>query len=176
MAAKRSRLARSSSSSNSIVFPDQFHDSTSVKQWLSLRPPPVPSPAILTVPVTMAAENNQPPIARHTPPVNICPAVVPETTPVDNRPSIFSISSPERDPVDRKWDELVPFGSFLQKCFYCKKKIGKTMDVFMYSNLRAFCSNECRTKYIEMEEDLQRLTLTPMMKSTKRRSGKMAAV
>ncbi|KAL8158244.1 uncharacterized protein LOC141676685 [Apium graveolens] len=47
------------------------------------------------------------------------------------------------------------FGGFLENCSFCKKRIRRNMDVFMYGYLKAFCSPECRDVQIEMDERLR---------------------
>ncbi|KAL4602946.1 hypothetical protein ACB092_10G089600 [Castanea dentata] len=42
-------------------------------------------------------------------------------------------------------------GSFLERCHLCKKWIGGN-DVYMYGNLQAFCSSECRDKQILIDK------------------------
>ncbi|XP_057519669.1 FCS-Like Zinc finger 10-like [Amaranthus tricolor] len=97
------------------------------------------------------------------------PQIVRKRSSVDHRPSIFSIGNSDHVFVDRKWDELAQFGCFLEKCFLCKKKISEDDEVFMYSNLRAFCSYECRKKQINMDDDLKKLAAKRKLKYGKRR-------
>ncbi|KAL8089466.1 hypothetical protein AgCh_039073 [Apium graveolens] len=47
-------------------------------------------------------------------------------------------------------------GSFLKHCYYCKKLIDQGEDVFMYRDLCAFCTEECRDYQIELDEKIQR--------------------
>ncbi|KAK1357087.1 FLZ-type domain-containing protein [Heracleum sosnowskyi] len=47
-------------------------------------------------------------------------------------------------------------GSFLKHCYYCKKMIDQGEDVFMYRDLCAFCTEECRDHQIELDEKIQR--------------------
>ncbi|KAL5704862.1 hypothetical protein ACHQM5_023231 [Ranunculus cassubicifolius] len=42
-------------------------------------------------------------------------------------------------------------GDFLKACYGCRKRIGEKDEVFMYNDLGAFCSNECRDKQIALE-------------------------
>uniref|UniRef100_A0A2N9GFN0 FLZ-type domain-containing protein n=1 Tax=Fagus sylvatica TaxID=28930 RepID=A0A2N9GFN0_FAGSY len=42
-------------------------------------------------------------------------------------------------------------GSFLERCFFCKKRIAVNAEVFMYGSLRAFCSPECRAEQFAIE-------------------------
>ncbi|XP_047977896.1 FCS-Like Zinc finger 15-like [Salvia hispanica] len=41
---------------------------------------------------------------------------------------------------------------FLERCHYCNKRIAKNSDVFMYSDLCAFCSVECRDRQISLDK------------------------
>nr|XP_011462249.1 PREDICTED: uncharacterized protein LOC105350918 [Fragaria vesca subsp. vesca] len=39
-------------------------------------------------------------------------------------------------------------GHFLDKCTFCRKRIGDKDEIYMYSSLQAFCSSECRIQQI----------------------------
>ncbi|CAO2818895.1 unnamed protein product [Amaranthus hypochondriacus] len=71
--------------------------------------------------------------------------------PAENEPVTFSIGSSVHNPIDHAWNNLVEFGSFFEKCYFCSKRIERNRDIFMYSNLQAFCSAECRNEQIHME-------------------------
>ncbi|KAL1539742.1 FCS-Like Zinc finger 15-like isoform X1 [Salvia divinorum] len=43
-------------------------------------------------------------------------------------------------------------GGFLERCHYCNKRIAKDSDVFMYSDLCAFCSVKCRDRQINLDK------------------------
>ncbi|KAJ8425881.1 hypothetical protein Cgig2_033154 [Carnegiea gigantea] len=88
--------------------------------------------------------------------------LVGKPSPVKIRPLIFSLSAPVCDPVER-----VPFGAFLEKCCYCRKKIGINGEVFM-SSMRAFCTAECREKQLDIDKDLKSLPSKPKLRSGKR--------
>ncbi|KAK2404812.1 FCS-Like Zinc finger [Trifolium repens] len=45
-----------------------------------------------------------------------------------------------------------PSESFLSKCFHCKKNLEQGKDIFMYRGEMAFCSNECRSQGMLLEE------------------------
>ncbi|GAU49793.1 hypothetical protein TSUD_46100 [Trifolium subterraneum] len=45
-----------------------------------------------------------------------------------------------------------PSESFLSKCFHCKKNLEQGKDIFMYRGEMAFCSNECRSEGMLLEE------------------------
>ena len=49
-----------------------------------------------------------------------------------SQPKILTVASPETE--KGKFDESFecPIGGFLQKCYYCKKKIHENAEVFMY--------------------------------------------
>ncbi|XP_010440169.1 PREDICTED: uncharacterized protein LOC104723484 [Camelina sativa] len=42
---------------------------------------------------------------------------------------------------------------FLQHCFLCRRKLLPAKDIYMYKGDRAFCSVECRSKQMVMDED-----------------------
>ncbi|KAL1827427.1 hypothetical protein ACET3Z_005839 [Daucus carota] len=46
-------------------------------------------------------------------------------------------------------------GSFLKNCYYCKKLIDQGKDVYMYRDLCAFCTEDCRSLQIELDEKSQ---------------------
>ncbi|XP_062102880.1 FCS-Like Zinc finger 10-like [Humulus lupulus] len=45
---------------------------------------------------------------------------------------------------------------FLDKCFYCKKKMDVSDHVFMYRNFRAFCTPFCREKVMNNDEEFKK--------------------
>ncbi|XP_010482194.1 PREDICTED: uncharacterized protein LOC104760895 [Camelina sativa] len=42
---------------------------------------------------------------------------------------------------------------FLQHCFLCRRKLLPAKDIYMYKGDRAFCSVECRSKQMVMDEE-----------------------
>ncbi|KAJ4877750.1 hypothetical protein Rs2_42768 [Raphanus sativus] len=42
---------------------------------------------------------------------------------------------------------------FLEHCFLCRKKLLPAKDIYMYKGDRAFCSVECRSKQMIMDEE-----------------------
>nr|VDD28111.1 unnamed protein product [Brassica oleracea] len=44
---------------------------------------------------------------------------------------------------------------FLEHCFLCRKKLLPEKDIYMYKGDRAFCSVECRSKQMTMDEDVE---------------------
>ncbi|XP_057801017.1 FCS-Like Zinc finger 7-like [Salvia miltiorrhiza] len=65
------------------------------------------------------------------------------------RPKLLDVASPVNigECADRK-----KIGGFLERCHYCNKRIAQNSDVFMYSNLCAFCSVECRDFQINVDK------------------------
>ncbi|XP_057757920.1 FCS-Like Zinc finger 15-like [Arachis stenosperma] len=43
--------------------------------------------------------------------------------------------------------------TFLELCFLCRKKLLPGKDIYMYKGDKAFCSEECRSKQIFMDEE-----------------------
>ncbi|MED6108039.1 hypothetical protein PIB30_019816 [Stylosanthes scabra] len=43
--------------------------------------------------------------------------------------------------------------TFLELCFLCRKKLLPGKDIYMYKGDKAFCSVECRSKQIFMDEE-----------------------
>lgn len=54
--------------------------------------------------------------------------------------------------------EESPFviGEFLENCYFCEKKINHDEEVFMYSDLRAFCTPECRDSQIALDKKMEK--------------------
>ncbi|KAL1212901.1 FCS-Like Zinc finger 15 [Cardamine amara subsp. amara] len=42
---------------------------------------------------------------------------------------------------------------FLEHCFLCRRKLLPAKDIYMYKGDRAFCSVECRSKQMSMDEE-----------------------
>ncbi|KAL0459508.1 UNVERIFIED_CONTAM: hypothetical protein Slati_0578000 [Sesamum latifolium] len=63
-----------------------------------------------------------------------------DATAEPSRPKILAVASS----VDVGQSNQLEIGGFLERCHYCKKRIAQNSEVFMYSNLCAFCSAECR--------------------------------
>ncbi|KAK9078306.1 hypothetical protein SSX86_002363 [Deinandra increscens subsp. villosa] len=61
----------------------------------------------------------------------------------------------------------VTINEFFKHCFTCKKYIGEMVDIFIYMDM-AFCSNECRSK--KMDKDNEEKPKNPINK--KKRSRK----
>ncbi|KAK9280786.1 hypothetical protein L1049_003675 [Liquidambar formosana] len=73
-----------------------------------------------------------------------------------SRPRILTLSSPVQETDKERLD--VSTEGFLEKCFYCKKKISENDEVFMYSYLRAFCTSECRDEQIAMDREVKKVS------------------
>ncbi|XP_073290720.1 FCS-Like Zinc finger 1-like [Primulina huaijiensis] len=54
--------------------------------------------------------------------------------------NIWTVASPES--VSKP--DRITVGGFLEQCHYCKKRMDQNSEVFMYGDLCAFCSDECR--------------------------------
>ncbi|KAJ0253892.1 FCS-Like Zinc finger 15 [Hirschfeldia incana] len=46
-----------------------------------------------------------------------------------------------------------PDSGFLEHCFLCRRKLLPEKDIYMYKGDRAFCSVECRSKQMIMDEE-----------------------
>ncbi|GAB2282350.1 hypothetical protein Dimus_016895 [Dionaea muscipula] len=77
-----------------------------------------------------------------------------------NRRQILSLGSPLREFTDesdvRRNEEEID--DFLERCYYCKKKIRDDSEVFMYSNLRAFCTAGCREIQIALDKEPEKIS------------------
>ncbi|CAI9761416.1 unnamed protein product [Fraxinus pennsylvanica] len=67
------------------------------------------------------------------------------------RPRIMAVASPIAGQCIRH-DDQQKIGVFLERCYYCGKKIAKDSEVYMYSDFCAFCSVECRGLQIEQDQ------------------------
>ncbi|PIN19475.1 hypothetical protein CDL12_07846 [Handroanthus impetiginosus] len=78
-----------------------------------------------------------------------------------SRPKLLAVASPENVAES---DQL-KIGGFLERCHYCKKRIAQNSEVFMYSNLCAFCSAECRDSQIALDQSAKKKPENPKGKS-----------
>ncbi|KAK4407159.1 hypothetical protein Sango_0296900 [Sesamum angolense] len=83
----------------------------------------------------------------------VSPAKVMRTdaTAEPSRPKILAVASS----VDIGQSNQLEIGGFLERCHYCKKRIAQNSEVFMYSNLCAFCSAECRDFQISLDQSAE---------------------
>ncbi|XP_007050538.2 PREDICTED: protein MARD1 [Theobroma cacao] len=47
---------------------------------------------------------------------------------------------------------------FLDKCFFCKKELCQIDERFMYGDVRAFCTPECRFKQIAVDKEKEKVS------------------
>ncbi|KAA8550837.1 hypothetical protein F0562_002521 [Nyssa sinensis] len=146
MPVKRSRIGRSSSFGETGVFNHVLPPVESADgRWERLTAP--------TSSVDSRAPNNSPKVLKSS---------VAEKSD-KSRPRILTLSSPVQDSTDVSDKELI--GGFLEKCYYCKKKIREDNEVFMYSYLRAFCTAECRDMQIAMDNAVEKVCGSKEMSS-----------
>ncbi|KAJ0243301.1 FCS-Like Zinc finger 10 [Hirschfeldia incana] len=67
----------------------------------------------------------------------------------DKKESIFVIAPLDLTTIA---DELPP-SDFLSFCSLCSKKLGVGKDIYMYRGYKAFCSSECRSEVILLDEE-----------------------
>ncbi|XP_011026134.1 PREDICTED: uncharacterized protein LOC105126826 isoform X2 [Populus euphratica] len=68
---------------------------------------------------------------------------------------IITVSPPQPLLPEKEKDiggGLVKTEHFLDRCGYCKKRLNKKQDVYMYGYLGAFCSPECRDAQIAIDK------------------------
>ncbi|XAR61181.1 hypothetical protein NMG60_11034814 [Bertholletia excelsa] len=128
MPAKRSRVFRSSSSGDTDLMSLPVG---SADGWRATHPPPRP-----TGNTTKATK----------------PSVADMS--MESQSRILTLSSPVKESVDASAEELI--GDFLDKCYYCKRKIRENAEVFMYSYFRAFCTAECRDKQMSIDTEMEK--------------------
>ncbi|KAL9279147.1 FCS-Like Zinc finger 10 [Arabidopsis thaliana] len=69
----------------------------------------------------------------------------------NEKESIFAVAPLDlTTPVD-----VLPPKDFLSFCCGCSKKLGMGEDIYMYSGYKAFCSSECRSKEIDLDEEME---------------------
>ncbi|ESQ32379.1 hypothetical protein EUTSA_v10005101mg [Eutrema salsugineum] len=54
---------------------------------------------------------------------------------------------------DLRRGSCYPDSGFLEHCFLCRRKLLPAKDIYMYKGDKAFCSEECRSKQMIMEEE-----------------------
>ncbi|KAL9142887.1 hypothetical protein ABFS82_14G201100 [Erythranthe guttata] len=54
-------------------------------------------------------------------------------------------------PIRLRDSDHLRIRGFLERCHYCQKRIAHNSEVFMYSNLCAFCSSDCRDRQIAID-------------------------
>ncbi|CAL5425219.1 unnamed protein product [Camellia sinensis] len=114
MPVKRSLIGRSSSFGDSGVLSPPIE---SADGWLERRSAP-PSAAATAKPPSNSSKAMKPSVAEKS---------------LVSPPRILTLSSPvQEESIDGSDDQ--PIGEFLDKCYYCKKKIGENAEVFMYSS------------------------------------------
>ncbi|XVF32537.1 hypothetical protein REPUB_Repub17cG0090900 [Reevesia pubescens] len=68
------------------------------------------------------------------------------------RIGILTVSSPELDLGSGEETH------FLDKCFFCKKGLRQDDETFMYADFCAFCTPECRTKQIALDNEKEKVS------------------
>jgi hypothetical protein len=51
---------------------------------------------------------------------------------------------------------------FLDACFFCKRHLVDGKDIYMYRGDKAFCSTECRSQQILLDERLENCTVAAL--------------
>ncbi|CBI20951.3 unnamed protein product, partial [Vitis vinifera] len=51
-----------------------------------------------------------------------------------------------------------PSNDFLSICYSCKKKLEEGKDIYMYRGEKAFCSLNCRSQEILIDEEMEKTT------------------
>jgi len=72
---------------------------------------------------------------------------------VDRRDTFLLAPSPARSLMgDNVAAALTASAHFLDECSFCKRHLPKDRDIFMYRGDKAFCSVECRSQQMLMDE------------------------
>lgn len=82
------------------------------------------------------------------------PSLAESTEQVRPLPRVLTLTSPIQE------SNFHTIGGFLENCYNCKKKISQNDDVFMYSDLRAFCTVGCRDSQIALDKEMEKQAAT----------------
>ncbi|CDY11512.1 BnaA09g40780D [Brassica napus] len=55
--------------------------------------------------------------------------------------------------IETELDSMFPLDNFLRVCNFCNKKLVLGKDIYMYRGEKAFCSAECRSEEMTIDED-----------------------
>ncbi|KAM7521617.1 hypothetical protein LguiA_011519 [Lonicera macranthoides] len=138
MPVKRSRIGRSSSFGETDLFNRVSSPIESPADCRREIRPATPSPSL-------KPPNN---------PAKVMKPSVYEQTGQSQQPRVLTLASPDQDIGEGSDQDRI--GGFLEKCYYCGKKIRPNAEVFMYSYLRAFCTAECRDGQISLDKDMEK--------------------
>lgn len=97
------------------------------------------------------------PSAAVNPPKCLKPSLEEKTSDQPRSPWLLTMSSPVKDSRFDLSDHGDRMGGFLEKCYHCKMKICLNDEVFMYSDLRAFCTAACRDRQIMLDKEMEKL-------------------
>ncbi|KAL5792885.1 hypothetical protein ACOSP7_001479 [Xanthoceras sorbifolium] len=78
-----------------------------------------------------------------------------------SRTGILTVSSPEVVKESGHGHDHGKIGNFLEKCYFCKKRMRQEDEAFMYGYLRAFCTPLCRDKQIVVDKVVERIAKQP---------------
>ncbi|GLT25415.1 hypothetical protein SLA2020_005460 [Shorea laevis] len=62
----------------------------------------------------------------------------------------------ESPPVDKNSITLYPSNAFLSFCYSCNKKLEEGKDIYIYRGDKAFCSLNCRSQKILIDEEMEK--------------------
>ncbi|OMP01444.1 hypothetical protein COLO4_11875 [Corchorus olitorius] len=78
------------------------------------------------------------------------------------RVGILTVSSPSPQVAVENGQQLqrqeLVSDHFLDKCYFCKKGLRQDDARFMYGDFHAFCTPECRTKQIAVDNEKERVS------------------
>ncbi|KAI3682001.1 hypothetical protein L2E82_50312 [Cichorium intybus] len=97
------------------------------------------------------------------------PLYSPRKASLRNLSSFSSVSSPRSGRFFHgRFEEQQPH--FLDACFLCKKPLGHNRDIFMYRGDTPFCSEECRSEQIDIDESKEKnKNLSASMKALRKK-------
>ncbi|KAI9182187.1 hypothetical protein LWI28_022933 [Acer negundo] len=78
-----------------------------------------------------------------------------------SRLGILTVSSLEVVKESGDGHHLGQIGNFLDKCYFCQKRLRQQDAAFMCGSLHAFCTPECRDKQIVVDKVVERVTKQP---------------
>ncbi|MED6185639.1 hypothetical protein PIB30_059046 [Stylosanthes scabra] len=77
----------------------------------------------------------------------------PSPPPSSSSVSLNNINNNDNDNNNNSHNTFFLNPTFLELCFLCRKKLLPGKDIYMYKGDKAFCSVECRSKQIFMDEE-----------------------
>ncbi|XP_076926564.1 FCS-Like Zinc finger 2-like [Bidens hawaiensis] len=103
------------------------------------------------------------------------PLYSPRKASLKNLSSLTSPRSGRHFSSNTRFDEQQPH--FLDACFLCKKTLGHNRDIFMYRGDTPFCSEDCRSEQIYIDETKEKTkNLSASMRALRKKERNESSV